>query len=527
MAAPEAEAQQLVIDHPAAPERQTRIHWMADAHCAVASSRDAWLYVASPLALDAFPAVQGLIARAASQSLQAVLASLEDIRPLAFVAIERDSGRLHFGRSLDGFASLYFAEADHRLIVADAAARVAAALGTPKLDEAAGTFWQEHCYLEPETSFHTGVKRCFAGVQYQAPAASGQALQRRLMTPDKAATGPIDTTTELVTGLREMYAGYGNKKVALLLSGGMDSRVLLVGLMDAVQQGILHRDQILCTSVLFPGFDCDESEGIRQIMAIAGFEWIGIEANAEKARRGQAACLDLPAPPFPTAFMGSLCRAEARKSDTDIMLGGYGGDELCDFNLHDLLAQPLAVRLQSLDLIRFVRRSQDWKAGLKSLLVALLGRGSQRALHHLRAAHHLPPSFRHVHRLGMRLNLARGTGYEMAAQACLRDGMSLDIPFLRGPFFTRFDPASSLRTWRYQYKAIARHYLDARGGQLVDIQERKVPFDAVIDQFLLEKTANCDPVDSCNKRNYAAIDAYRSWCARQTRGLDNETRTTA
>src|SRR5699024_12458726 len=48
--------------------------------------------------------------------------------------------------------------------------------------------------------------------------------ERRLMAPEADLPAQPEPIGQLTDGLREMFAGYGNRKLALMLSGGADSR---------------------------------------------------------------------------------------------------------------------------------------------------------------------------------------------------------------------------------------------------------------------------------------------------------------
>lgn len=497
------------------PGFATTLTCRPDARSAFLQLPDGWLYVATPVGLECFPALTSLLAQASALGLDEVLKRLEDMRPLAFVAGCQRRDSIFFGRSLDGFASLYFGHTSDHLVIADSRTEVARRLGEVRLSRHDEETWCEQRHLDPEGSFYEGVKRCFAGVRYHVPPGHTAPHERHLLAAEAELAKHLDPVAQLTEGLREVFATYGNRKIALRLSGGADSRTLLVGLMDAVRQGILRKDQILCTSVLFPGFDCDETPAIRRIIELSGFEWIGIKATPTNVHLAYERCLHLPAPPFPTSFMGALCLEETRRRDASLTLTGHGGDELFQFDLTDVLAYPLPERLRRLGLIRGLRRTKNWHDEARALLSPILGRRSQRALLRTLRDHHLPKATCSAYRLGRRLALSHGCGYETSAIAASEQGLFFDVPFFRGPFFPRLDPIGSIRTRRFQDKAIAHQYMQAHAPDIAQVTCLKVAFDAaVFSLFAPPASRNRDAVDNKLARAYHAMQGYAHWRTR-------------
>ncbi len=510
-AAPDAPQPCLDLSSPAHPGARDTLHVQTDERSILWRGPDWWLYAATPVGVACFPALTELLARGQTQGLDAVLDGLEDLRPVAYVAGCLRSGNLHFGRSLDGFTSLFFGHDHRRLVIGDARTEVARQLGEVRLSRADEQRWCRDFLLEPEGSFYEDVKRCFAGVRYRVPAARLEPDRRCLMAPESRVLAEADPVRILTDGLRQIFRTYGNRKVALRLSGGADSRVLLVGLMDAVRQGILQRDQVLCTSVLFPGFECDEGPVIRRIVELSGFEWVGVEATAENVRDAHQHCLSLPTPPFPTSFMGVLCAQEAHRRDADLLLTGHGGDELFDYNLLDLMGHPLGARIQNALAIETLWGTDSWKGSLKAAVRIVAGRYSLRGVRSLLALHALPGRSLHAHRLGRRLVLARGCGYEMVSHTTARYSMCTDVPLLRGPFLMRMDPALPRFARRRHGKEIAHAYMKAHSTEVAAVTSRKVAFGAPVNEFLFHAHRNSDTVDESPGSLYAAGVIYRDW----------------
>jgi asparagine synthetase B (glutamine-hydrolysing) len=475
-----------------------------------------WLYVSTPVGLACFPELGALLANAHALGLRAVLERLEGLRLVAFVAFVEDTECVYFGRSLDGFCSLFFAAQASRLIISDSRERVAESLGHATLSKRDKESWCLQARIEPEASFYEGVSRCFAGVRYCDDSAAPSRLSRHLMVENGLPLNQDDSIRLLDQGLLDLFAAYGERRIALRLSGGVDSRVLLVGLMEAVKRGILRKDQILCVSVLFPGLDCDESEEIRQITQIAGFEWAGIVADDDNVGWAYEQCLEFAAPPYPTSFIGALCLAESKNRGAQILLSGHGGDEIFDFDLTDLLAGSLLDRVRRARLIRILRNPAGPLDEMKAYASVCFGRRVMRTTKRMLQGFGLPPGEMRTHRLGMRLALAQSSSYELSASNVAAAGLLLDVPFLRGPFFPRFDPATWVFESDNEYKALANRYIRAHAPKIGAVGARKVSFDSMLEKHFQPNDEKCDELDGIGGRSYAAVRVYADWRPRNT-----------
>lgn len=500
------------------PGQVLRVDYRTDARCAFVRLRAGWLYVATPVGLESFPELTRLVAQAPARGLATTLAALDGLRLLAFVAYDQSAEALHFGRTLDNFSALYFAHDDQRLIIADSALDVAQRRGPVRFSDADEAAYCKTWSPATEGSFLEGVRRTHAGVHYRATL-DGATLERRLMAPGGDPLGQAAAVDLLRDEMRRLCATYGNQRIALRLSGGVDSRVVLAGLMDAVREGILRRDQIVLTSVLFPGFDCDESALIGEIARVSGFEWIGIEATPARVAESFEQTLRFEMPPFPTAFMGMLCMSAAGVRGAQIALSGHGGDEILDYDLADVLDRPLSARLRCLGLVRSLRRTSGIADEARALAVTCLGRrgmrGLRRELRQLGAEGWL-----HAHRLGRRLAGAPGCGYETMAVAAARQNLNTDAPLFRAGLIARLDPVG-YRHVDGNYKAVARAYMAAVAPEIARVPTSKVVFDAAVNALLPSALQARDQIDSFSTNAYGRHEVYRAWRAQfnQTRGL--------
>jgi asparagine synthetase B (glutamine-hydrolysing) len=477
----------LELTHPAHPHLIDTLHAVPDACSTLVQGPDWWVWAATPVGLDCFPDLTTLLDP--SRPLEAILTGLEDLGLVAFVAGCQRSGALYFGRSFEGATSLLFGQNHDRLVIADARLTVASKLGDVRRSTRDLEQWQDQHLLDPESSFYEGVNRCFAGVRYRVAPGSATVEDRRLMAPESRVRADADPVEILTDGLRQVFATYGNHKVALRLSGGADSRVLLVGLMDAVEQGILRRDQVLCTSVVFPGFSCDESEAIARIIQLANFEWAPIIATAESAQHTHRRCLDwMGTPIFPTSFMGALCMDEARRRGAGLILGGHGGDELFQFNAADILRLSVFARLRRLGQIRYLRRTRSGLDEAKALALATLGLHGLWTLRRQLRVWHLPMDALHTWRLARRLTLPQACGYEISSRLAARHGLLSDYPFFRGPFLSHIDPTDDTHRNGPGRKALAHRYMHAHAPDIAAVPCSKVIFDSAVTAFGIDST---------------------------------------
>ena len=490
-----------------------KVHYRNDERSRFRRLPGGWLYVASPTGLECFPDLAAIIDNAHFTGLPAALDALEHMRPAAFVAYDEQTEELQFGRSLDGFASLYFGGELPAIVIGESNFVVARRLGPIRFSKADEEAYCKNWSPGPEGSFLEGVTRCFAGVRYRLRP-NRDSVERCLMAPDADLVDQDQAVILLRDEMRRICATYGNKRVALRLSGGVDSRVVLAGLMDAVREGILRRDQVLLTSVVFPGQNSDESPEISEVAQRSGFELAAIEVFPEQAAQGFDRSLQFDAPPFPTAFMGLMCVDEARRRGSDVMLSGHGGDEIFDFDLADVLGLPLSERLRQLALIRWFRDTRGLVGGVTALAQAVLGRRGLRGLRGTLCSLALSSQSFGAHRLGRRTAVALGYGYECAAVATARRAMYIDVPLFRIAWWSHFDSVACRRSYGSSYKAVAWEFIKQTVPDLAVVGARKVTFGATLGALLPDLRLECDRVDSGLQRSYATCGAYRAWRTR-------------
>lgn len=472
-----------------------------------------WLYLSTPVGWDVYVELGELLVQAPTLGPERTLDRLEHLRLTTFIACDERSGALYFGRSLDGFCSMFFGGNATQLVISDSRLAVAKTLGKIQLSKDDELNWLNGFQLPPERSFFENTRRCFAGVRYTSgPRQATTNPSRHLMASVADLAHPSEALTLFHDDLMRTFATYRNKVIALRLSGGLDSRTLLAGLLQAVREGVLRSEQIICVSVLFPGMSCDESDIIRSLIAHTNFRWHGIEATPPIARRAYERCLRLPAPPFPTNFMRELCLSQARKSDADLVLSGHGGDELFSFNLTDLLSTPLPMRLAHLGSIRRLRRPRGLIDECKALALGCLGHRVDRTIRRMLHAHGLDRYLASTHRLGRRTTLASACGYEVPPSTTYAPELLIDAPLLRSCLWSRYSPTSDNHSAGFNCKALARRYLEVYAPDFGKIPSKKALFSVAIKlQFPPELS---EPISVNSRSIYFQSQIFSDWASR-------------
>jgi hypothetical protein len=440
-----------------------------------------WLYLSSPVGWDVYAELEELVNRAPECGPERILDRVQHLRLTAFVVCDERTGTLHFGRSLDGLCSMYFGSNGSELIISDSRVTVAGRYGTVRLSADDERDWRRRLMIGPERSFFEQTVRCFAGVRYTiAGGLSGMAVKRTWLAPDRDCASPREARRLFQDDLMHMFSGYGNKRIALRLSGGLDSRTLLVALMQAVREGLLRKEQILCISVLFPELECDESHIIRRVIAYAGFEWHGIAATPDLARQAYLHSLMLPAPPFPTSFMRVLSFQAAKQYGADAVISGHGGDELFDYSLEDILLAPFGKRLRQLGKIYGVRRGRGVVGAIKALAIACVGRRKDLTTDKLLKSCGLDDSFTRVHRAHRRMNMASSSSYEVATWDGAGFGLLVDAPLLRSALWSRYTPLEDELSDGANLKPLARWYIAQNAPEVARVPSSKVSFNCAV-----------------------------------------------
>ncbi len=484
-----------------------KVHYRNDERSRFRRLPDGWLYVASPTGLECFQDLAAIIDNAHFTGLPAALDALEHMRLAAFVAYDERTEELQFGRSLDGFASLYFGGDLPAIVIGESNFTVARRLGPIVFSKADQRSWCETLSLSPEASFLRDVKRCFAGVRYRVRV-QGRPIRRSLMAEIHSPLNQSESIALLGVALRDIFASYKENKIALQLSGGIDSRTLLVGLIDAVRQGILTQKQVVCVSVTFPGYDCNEALEIRRVATLSGFKLIEIPADRHSAKEARDYLVAQDTPPFPSSFMGLLSMREAAKQGAALMVSGHGGDELLDFDLSDVVGRPFRSRLKQRAQVRTLRAPNALVDELSTIAVTCFGRMAMRRVSRALRQSQLGGNSRSCHRLGHRFACASGVGYEATSSVARGLGLYRDAPLFRGPFLAGFDPVTWTHPSGNHYKAVARLYMEGIAPQVAGVPMRAAAFDQAIAAFFGER---CDAVDTIGRVRYAVVESYRMW----------------
>jgi hypothetical protein len=148
---------------------------------------------------------------------------------------------------------------------------------------------------------------------------------------------------------------------------------------------------------------------------------------------------------------------------------------------------------------------------IKVVASALFGRRVLRSTRKMILRFGLQAETLRTHRLGRRVSLAQGTGYEMAAWHAAEENMLFDVPLLRAPFFEHFDPACLALAERDEYKIIGNDYLKAYSPRIAAVSARKAPFEAMLNTVFPPTRQKYDGIDDNTFRRYALEGALRDW----------------
>lgn len=208
--------------------------------------------------------------------------------------------------------------------------------------------------------------------------------------------------------------------VALLQSGGLDSSIICRIVDDSIEGGQLASPSITAYTAIFPGFEWDESETVRDLIS---------SCHHVQLKEITTAATNLPdqLPDFvrgmgeplfnTTAFMHYLIMQAIRKDGAKVVINGQGADEafagyghlIAGYRLLDvLLSRPW----QALSQARALRNSLPCGFGylLAQTGKAALGRrraSQMRATWKEHTFDVLPPAFRRQHDLRLPDNQAR------------------------------------------------------------------------------------------------------------------------
>jgi len=307
-----------------------------------------------------------------------------------FAAVAPAAGGLLLGRGTAGGEPLYYARTGEDVIACSRLAPVAELAGA-SLDPVAVRELVFTGVLPPGATPYVGVRRLRAGELLEIT--PDGALARPMAPPDPREIDGDEATLagalweELTAAVRR--ATSGASRVAVLVSGGLDSSAVLAAAMHVAPE------RVFAVHVAIDGPN-DDRPHAEALFAALGAEVVRVDA-ADLARHALPS-MSIDGAPYVLSSgpldVGLLARA--REEGADVALSGVGGDELFggDLRTHalELFAHPLRAVA---DAYRFVEPSRaSGRRHLLDYLVrpllkplaprALRERVARRALHYAR-----------------------------------------------------------------------------------------------------------------------------------------------
>ena len=181
-----------------------------------------------------------------------------------------------------------------------------------------------------------------------------------------------------------------HRPVGACLSGGLDSSSIVGLAQSLIYQGQLADNNFETFSLVFPGFDCDESEYIQAVLNQWQVKNTAINANEIGFQEAQFSGIDYFVSP-PNGRVLDPVRRLAQEKGIRVLLTGIGGDEWLagsTFHVADLLRQGRIV-----ELLREIRSGGDSyslqdvrKYGINPLLRSLLPAPARRLIRWMRSS---------------------------------------------------------------------------------------------------------------------------------------------
>jgi asparagine synthase (glutamine-hydrolysing) len=263
----------------------------------------------------------------------------------AAAIVDRRTGELVAARDVYGVRPLFFHQHAGRTYVASELNQVLAGSGAAaRLDETFLASALVMRYGGGEDTLDAGVRRVVPGHVYTFTAGQAAAAPRRAAywLPPPEARGRGTDVPALVEELlfildRAVGRTLAARPGAVALSGGMDSTTIWALARQRVREGDTRAGLVSAVSLLFPGFDCDESLYISEILALTGGEAVSVDAAAVEPFAAIEKLIGVAEGPFvPTLYHGQLIAEAARDAGRGVVYYGFGGDEWLTGSAHYL-----------------------------------------------------------------------------------------------------------------------------------------------------------------------------------------------
>lgn len=263
----------------------------------------------------------------------------------AVLILDRRTGVVRAARDVYGVRPLFFHQHAGRTYVASELNQALAGSGVAaRLDETFLASALVMRYGGGEDTIDAGVRRVVPGHVYTFTATNAAEAPRRtaywLPPPedrDRGAEVPALAEELRFVLDRAVARTLAAKPGAVTLSGGMDSTTIWALARQRARKGDARAGLVAAVSLLFPGFECDESHFIREILALTGGEAISVDAAAVEPLAAIEKLIGVVEEPFvPTLYHGQLIADAARNAGRGVVYYGFGGDEWLTGSAHYL-----------------------------------------------------------------------------------------------------------------------------------------------------------------------------------------------
>ncbi len=254
----------------------------------------------------------------------------------ATVIFDRRTGVVVAARDVYGVRPLFFHQHAGRTYVASEINQVLAGSGaTQQLDEAFLASWLVSRYGGGEDTMYLGVRRVIPGHAYTFAASDPGRATHCTAYWEPPIEGPARGRSETAFADelrfildRAVGRALADKPGLVTLSGGMDSTTIWALARRRASNGDARADLVAAVSLLFPGFECDESLFISEILTQTGGEAISLDATTVEPFAAIEGLIGVVEGPFVASlYHGQLIADAARNAGRGVVYYGFGGDE--------------------------------------------------------------------------------------------------------------------------------------------------------------------------------------------------------
>ncbi len=254
----------------------------------------------------------------------------------AVAILDRCTGSLTVARDVIGVRPLFVhRHAGRTFIASEIRQALAGSAAPPRLDEVFLATTLVRTYGTGEDTFYAGVRQVVSGHAYVFDVARADAEPRRAAywsppgeEPARGkGTGAFAEELRLVLD-RAVARSLAQRPGAVALSGGMDSSTIWALARRRARTGERQAELVGAFSLVFPGFDCDESGLVGDILSVTGGDAVSVDATAIAPFEAIEGLIEGVDGPFvSTLYLGSFIARAARTAGREVLYYGLGGDD--------------------------------------------------------------------------------------------------------------------------------------------------------------------------------------------------------